>query len=125
MPPSRTSVPIPIEVPTRKTQTYPFDSNGNGHIRKNEGGDETIALPDYQGLSDPRMSTADTEKALRALVEDSINSPDDVDIDMKESVVEGFREGVVLMPHQILGRVWMRERESGKKKGGILADDMG
>ena len=71
------------------------------------------------------MSTADTEKALRALVEDSINSPDDVDIDMKESVVEGFREGVVLMPHQILGRVWMRERESGKKKGGILADDMG
>lgn len=71
------------------------------------------------------MSTADTEKALRALVEDSINSPDDVDIDMRESVVEGFREGVVLMPHQILGRVWMRERESGKKKGGILADDMG
>ena len=44
---------------------------------------------------------------------------------MEESVVKGFQEGVVLLPHQVLGRVWMREQESGKKRGGILADDMG
>ncbi|KIM55515.1 hypothetical protein SCLCIDRAFT_1221074 [Scleroderma citrinum Foug A] len=44
---------------------------------------------------------------------------------MEESVVKGFQEGVVLLPHQVLGSVWMREQESGKKRGGILADDMG
>jgi len=71
------------------------------------------------------MSTAETEKALRALVEDSVNHDDDVEIDMDEAIVEGFRDGITLLPHQVLGRAWMRERESDKKTGGILADDMG
>jgi len=124
-PPYRTSVPAPIEVPTRKVQPHPFDSNRDSHTREDEAANETIVLPEYQGLSDPRMSSTETEKALRALVEDSINSTDDVEVDMEESVVKGFQEGVVLLPHQVLGRVWMRERESGKKRGGILADDMG
>lgn len=124
-PPHRTSVPAPIEVPTRKVQPHPFDSNGGNHTREDEATNETIILPEYQGMSDPRMSSAETEKALRALVEDSINTTEDVEVDMEESVVKGFQEGVVLLPHQVLGRVWMRERESGKKRGGILADDMG
>ena len=47
------------------------------------------------------------------------------DIDMKLAVVDGFREDVRLLPHQVVGRIWMKERESGKKLGGILADDMG
>ncbi|KAL4076720.1 SNF2 family N-terminal domain-containing protein [Scleroderma yunnanense] len=125
-PPHRTSVPAPIEIPTRKTQPLSSDSNRNTRNNEHETAkDETIVLPDYQGVSDPRMSSAETEKALRALVEDSINSTEDVEVDMEEAVVKGFRDGVVLLPHQVLGRVWMRERESGKKKGGILADDMG
>jgi hypothetical protein len=44
---------------------------------------------------------------------------------MSQALVEGFRDGIVLMPHQVLGRAWMKERETGKKTGGILADDMG
>jgi SNF2 family DNA or RNA helicase len=47
------------------------------------------------------------------------------DIDMSKAIVEGFREGIRLLPHQVVGRDWMAERESGKKYGGILADDMG
>jgi hypothetical protein len=41
--------------------------------------------------------------------------------------VPGFRENIRLMPHQVLGRQWMRDREDVTKKraGGILADDMG
>lgn len=50
-----------------------------------------------------------------------------VEIDMSQSKVEGFTEGIELLPHQILGRAWMKDREDVTKKahGGILADDMG
>lgn len=76
-------------------------------------------------LYDPRTSAAEAEKALRLLVEDSHNDNEDEDVDMTQATVEGFRDGIVLMPHQVLGRQWMKERETGKKNGGILADDMG
>ena len=107
-PPQRTQVPAPIHVPSNR-DILP------GHF---DAAHQT-------NLYDPRMSTAETEKALRALVEDSVNHDDDVEIDMDEAIVEGFRDGITLLPHQVLGRAWMRERESDKKTGGILADDMG
>jgi len=47
------------------------------------------------------------------------------EVDMSQTIVEGFSEGIRLLPHQVAGRVWMSQRESGKKCGGILADDMG
>lgn len=51
----------------------------------------------------------------------------EAEIDMEEANVKGFKEGIQLLPHQILGRAWMRDREDVTKKrtGGILADDMG
>ncbi|KDR77106.1 hypothetical protein GALMADRAFT_66302 [Galerina marginata CBS 339.88] len=51
----------------------------------------------------------------------------DIEIDMSEAIVEGFKDGIELLPHQVLGRAWMRDREdlSKKRTGGILADDMG
>lgn len=39
--------------------------------------------------------------------------------------VRGFREDIVLLPHQVVARSWMRERETGNNFGGILADEMG
>jgi SNF2 family DNA or RNA helicase len=44
---------------------------------------------------------------------------------MSQAVVDGFCEGIRLLPYQVAGRAWMTERESDKKIGGILADDMG
>ncbi|EJD52040.1 hypothetical protein AURDEDRAFT_98801 [Auricularia subglabra TFB-10046 SS5] len=47
------------------------------------------------------------------------------EFDPEDAIVDGFQEHIKLLPHQIIGRKWMREREEGKKFGGILADDMG
>lgn len=56
-----------------------------------------------------------------------MNGDVETEIDMEDAVVKGFKDGIKLLPHQILGRAWMRDREDVTKKrtGGILADDMG
>jgi hypothetical protein len=86
---------------------------------------ETFTLPEENHLYDPRTSAAEAEKALRQLVEESHNDQEEDEVDMSLAEVEGFKPGVALLPHQVLGRIWMQERETGKKAGGILADDMG
>ncbi|KAI0692705.1 SNF2 family N-terminal domain-containing protein [Cytidiella melzeri] len=70
------------------------------------------------------MSQAEADKALRDLMSDVRNDVQQ-DIDMADAIVPGFREGIMLLPHQVVGRKWMADRESGKRTGGILADDMG
>ena len=79
---------------------------------------------------------ADKLKGLDVREEDKENhnadKVEEVDEDEEEDdgVVEGLK--VKLLPHQVDGVAWMREKESGLKKkngilpkGGILADDMG
>ncbi|KAI6041557.1 SNF2 family N-terminal domain-containing protein [Pisolithus marmoratus] len=117
--PQRNSVPAPVELPTNKP--FPFSLN-----TANDDGVENFVLPDARGTYDPHMSAAEAEKEFLALVAGTVtNVEDGVEIDMKQAVVEGFTDGIMLLPHQVLGRIWMRERESGKKMGGLLADDMG
>ncbi|KAH9937842.1 SNF2 family N-terminal domain-containing protein [Epithele typhae] len=70
------------------------------------------------------MTQADTEKALRDFVADTYNH-DDAEYTVEDAMVDGFREGVMLLPHQVKARQFMKERETGKASGGILADDMG
>jgi SNF2 family DNA or RNA helicase len=50
-----------------------------------------------------------------------------IDIDMSQEIIEGFNDGIKLLPYQILGHAWMSDWEDLTKKctGGILADDMG
>ena len=111
--PQRTAVPAPIELPPQSR----VPSYSNVPIRG------TFDQPNDRVPHGPYMSEA--EKALRALVEDSVNSNENTAIDMSEAIVPGFTDGITLFPHQVIGRNWMRERETGKKNGGILADDMG
>lgn len=85
---------------------------------------ESFDDPADNHLYDPRMSAADAEKALQDLLMQSLNDAGE-EIDLSMATVNGFREGVKLLPHQIVARKWMKDRESGKKLGGILADDMG
>ncbi|RWA10520.1 hypothetical protein EKO27_g4581 [Xylaria grammica] len=78
---------------------------------------------------DPKKAAAD----IKALLEGSLED-DDEDLPKDETTEDKFRvEGlkVRLLPHQVEGVEWMRNRELGpvKKgkvpKGGLLADDMG
>lgn len=73
------------------------------------------------------VSPAETEKALRELMTGGMNENLETEVDTEDAIVKGFKEGITLLPHQVLGRAWMRDREdlSMKRTGGILADDMG
>ncbi|KAJ7085696.1 SNF2 family DNA-dependent ATPase [Mycena belliarum] len=99
------------------------------HPKDEDDGDEDILVPEF--AADPygrdMMSPAQAESELRDLMASDTNADITTEIDMSEAIVPGFREGIVLMPHQVLGRIWMRDREDVTKKraGGILADDMG
>lgn len=90
-------------------------------------GSETVNIKDVQADPYDVIAPAEAEKALRELMGGPVNENADVDINMEDAVVKGFKEGITLLPHQVLGRAWMREREdlSLKRHGGILADDMG
>jgi hypothetical protein len=46
------------------------------------------------------------------------------DYNEEDTIVPGFNEGVKLRAWQVQGRHWMLARESGGKRGGILADDV-
>jgi SNF2 family DNA or RNA helicase len=73
------------------------------------------------------MSPAETEKALRDLMGDMDKEDVKAEINEDDTIVKGFKEGIKLLPHQVIGRQWMKEREDVTRKrfGGILADDMG
>ena len=79
---------------------------------------------DIVGGEDYRTTPDEAQRALKELVEGAIGATDLEGVDMKDATVDGFRDEITLMPHQIQGRAWMRERETGKKCGGILADDV-
>jgi len=118
-------VPIPTNRPLMPGVFQPRPV-GSPAIEVLDG--EEIKMPDLQddyGYMHPQ----DAEKALRDLMGGGMNQKldEEVDINLDEAIVDGFKEGFTLMPHQIIGRTWMRDREdlTRKRTGGILADDMG
>lgn len=89
---------------------------------------------------DDKPRTRRKKKELEAKVDDLTKKMKDMDVKSEaneqeeEEEDDGSREGlkVKLLPHQIDGVEWMRNKELGTKKvkgilpkGGILADDMG
>ncbi|KAG6815677.1 hypothetical protein H0H87_012343 [Tephrocybe sp. NHM501043] len=85
-----------------------------------------IPIPDVPG-DDVYLSPEASEKALRELMSGGMDQELENEVDMEDATVKGFRKDIKLLPHQIIGRAWMKEREDPAKKryGGILADDMG
>ncbi|KAG5520185.1 hypothetical protein PMAC_001262 [Pneumocystis sp. 'macacae'] len=70
--------------------------------------------------SSPYSQALDTSREIMALL-DNIQPVNEL------KVREGTPKRLlpVLMEHQKIGLTWMKEREEGSNKGGILADDMG
>lgn len=104
--------PTPIAVPTP----------GSSQPVATPDGTETFNLAHI--ATDPyesRKTTEEAEKDLKDLLEQSIGG-DDVEVDMEQAIVEGFSKEWKLLAHQVQGRAWLAERESGKKCGGILGD---
>lgn len=71
-----------------------------------------------------RKSSEETDKELKDLfsgaIEDGIK-----EVLPEEAIVDDFVDGMILKPHQVRARIWMKERESGKAAGGFLCDEMG
>ncbi|CDO71519.1 hypothetical protein BN946_scf184910.g18 [Trametes cinnabarina] len=109
--------PVPIAIPSngfipRPPPTYAHTDQ------------ETIDIDRIGPVEDRLMTQTDTEKALRDFINEDFNDGDN-DIKPEDTIVDGFRDNIRLLPHQVKSRKWMAERETGKKTGGILADDMG
>ena len=65
----------------------------------------------------------DAEAHMRELLSGAVGSGEhDEAFEDGDDVVEGFAKGMRLMPHQVRGTKWMKQRETGRKYGGILAD---
>ncbi|KAF8266996.1 P-loop containing nucleoside triphosphate hydrolase protein [Lactarius quietus] len=123
---TNTIAPIPQ---VRPSSGQPIHIPSNGYLFRDHYANRVDQLDRFQTLNTQKTS-AETEKDLQDLLQQSFDGKEDEqsandDIDMSKAVVEGFREGIRLLPHQVVGRTWMAEWESGKKHGGILADDMG
>jgi hypothetical protein len=78
---------------------------------------------------EPTKSKDDAAREMQDLFAGAM-TPDDpeaeqIAFDEKEAKVKGLADNITLKAHQVISRKWMREREEGKKAGGILADDMG
>lgn len=69
-----------------------------------------------------RISDEQAEKDLRDLVEGAYEGDIASDVDETEASLEGLT--CKLLPHQQRSLKWMLSREKGKRKGGILADDV-
>lgn len=85
-------------------------------------GDGEHFIIDTRAEHEERTTGDEAQKAMRDLLSGAIGAIDISNVDINDAVVEGFVDSIRLMPHQIQGRAWMKERETGKKAGGILAD---
>lgn len=97
-------------------------SNGPGPAKDEQTDREEFDLKGIKiGAADLERYHGDAEKHMRELLAGAVGDADEA-VGDGEDIVDGFAENIRLMPHQVRGVRWMRERESGRKYGGILAD---
>ncbi|KAG4302033.1 hypothetical protein PCK1_001708 [Pneumocystis canis] len=94
---------------------YSFSSKSFPSIHEYEN-----LIPQKQNNISVYPEVLNTSREIMALL-DNIQPVDEI------KVTEGTPKRLLstLMEHQRIGLTWMKEREEGSNKGGILADDMG
>lgn len=102
---------------TRPTSVSDDDDSGSS---KEEGEDFDLANVQYTAQDFERHG--DAEEQMRELLAGAVGDGEDDHGGEGDDTVEGFAKDMKLMPHQVRGVRWMRERETGRKRGGILAD---
>lgn len=108
--PAPVAIPIPQNVVAREKDEV--DENGE---------EFDIGAAQYTAADFERCQ-GDPEAQMRELLADAVGDGEDDAGDDGDDQVEGFADGMRLMPHQVRGTRWMRDRETGRKYGGILAD---
>jgi hypothetical protein len=86
--------------------------------------DDEPPPPALYGDMSSAMTSSERDQQLQDMLSSMVNPLDVGDIDFEKAKrVKGLN--CELLPHQVAGLLWMKEREGGRFKGGILADDMG
>lgn len=123
-------MPVPHPAPAPPHMPNTAENNPAGvatpKFVKDDGNGEAFALEGAEFVENPyerRKNQTETQKELVDLVQSAMDA--DLEVDMELAVVEGFSPKFTLLPHQVKGRIWMAERETGKKAGGILGDVSG
>lgn len=106
--------PVPIPIPQNVVARDKEEVEENGE-------DFDIGAAQYSAADFERCG-GDPEEQMRELLAGAVGDGEEGGDDEGDDTVEGFADGMRLMPHQVRGTRWMRERESGRKYGGILAD---
>ncbi|GAA5999550.1 DEAD/DEAH box helicase [Rhodotorula paludigena] len=89
--------------------------------RNEPSNDERALAAAMKGLNvEDGGSKEDQEAALKELVSSTIDMSN---VDTSWGPPPGLK--CTLLPHQVQGVHWLRDREKGKKRGGLLCDDMG
>ena len=137
--------PIPVPIPKDPMPwELPYDPPRNAHSSPPASDTPTSRLPakeDDQGeffevpalnndanwfiQQQPLKSAAEVQAEWTEIIQSLKNDASEIGpIEEEDQHVPGFADGIRLKPWQVQGRYWMKAREEGKKRGGILADDV-
>jgi len=124
---SKPTVAKPLDQRTSKLPSLPKPTTVPVVVEGNDG-EEALNVEANVTAQDEYeyggKSATQVEDDVKELFKGTIVNHE-VDIKEGSDVVEKFAEGFRLLRHQIQAREWMKARETGGSRGGILADDMG
>jgi hypothetical protein len=107
--------------PIGRGKNYTASGGSSKRSSDDEGGEDFDIGAAQFTAKDFETCTGDPEEQMRELLAGAVGDGEE-GVEDEQEIVEGFAPHIKLMPHQVRGVRWMRERETGRRNGGILAD---